>query len=563
MVFSMLDLVKKDSSVTDEDTSEVRGSVAPRDYLFAGATGLCFFILTFLWFALDHHVPMMDEAGHVLHGLYFRDLFEHASVLKGSWWHSMLTVSQFYPPVVPLVTGFLKATVVSSPFVDVFVHSAFTFVLASSMVLTGRLMGLTLRASVLAAVFVNLFPGVSSVNHQFMLDFPATAAVAAGMLAMLVWRARPGFPAAVAAGLVLGACCMTKQIVAAFLMGTGMFLVLEALFGGPKEKRAGLLLQLGALVVSTVVVGLPWVITNASYSKSITDYMTTCFREAGTTFGFAHNLLFYIGCFVPSMTPFLVSLFVISLVYMLATPRGRLIQMKLLPVTAMAVTGILLMSTYLCSLERYIMPALIFAAFCLGVGFDLLMSRRMLMAVVLLLVAGLQFVSYNFSPSPLNVPVLSELSGRMGVKTMAPTCKNGSKDNPVPASTDWGYAWVTGAIEKVDKDKPVYLNVLINEPELNAQSFELYFRERRLPIFGTTSRIWAVSGDIVEFDPEKALYYQWYLFKTANTPFGFKDRDSKEAFEKLSSFVKDSGRFYLAGSHPTPDGAAIELYRQK
>ncbi|MBK9140890.1 MAG: hypothetical protein IPM23_00230 [Candidatus Melainabacteria bacterium] len=561
----MLDVVNstnRDEALGGDQKSEVDSSLVRGDYAFAGATGLCFFLLTFLWFALDHHVPMMDEAGHVLHGLYFRDLFEHASVLKGSWWHSMLTVSQFYPPVVPLVTGFLKAAVVSSPFVDIFVHSAFTFVLASSVVLTGRLMGLTLRASVLAAIFVNLFPGVSSVNHQFMLDFPATAAVGAGMLAMLLWRARPGFRSALVAGLVLGVCCMTKQIVAAFLMGTGILLVIEALFGSSREKRAGLLRQLGVLVVSTVVVGLPWVITNASYSKSITDYMTTCFREAGTTFGFAHNLFFYVGCFVPSMTPFLVTLFVASLIYMLVTPGGRRIQVKLLPVSAMAVTGVLLMSTYLCSLERYIMPALIYAAFCLGVCFDSLMSRRMLMAVVLLMVAGLQFVSYNFSPSPLNFPVLAELSGRMGVKTMAPTCKNGSKDNPVPASTDWGYAWVTGEIERVDRGKPVYLNVLVNEPELNAQSFELYFRERRLPIIGTTSRIWAVSGDIVEFDPEKALYYQWYLFKTANTPFGFKDRNSKEAFEKLSSFVKDSGRFYLAGSHPTPDGAAIELYRQ-
>ncbi|MGE3556406.1 MAG: ArnT family glycosyltransferase [Candidatus Obscuribacterales bacterium] len=562
----MLDLIKKDATVTGDESSGVKPSLSRRDYLAAGSSGLCLFLLTFLWFSLDHHVPMMDEAGHVLHGLYFRDLFEHASVLKGSWWHSMLTVSQFYPPVVPLVTGFLKATVVSSPFVDIFVHAAFTFVLTASMVLAGRLMGLTLRASVLAAVFVNLFPGVSSVNHQFMLDFPATAAVGAGVLAMLVWRARPGFVRAVAVGLLLGVCCMTKQIVAAFLLGTGIFLVIGALSGGQKEKRAGLLLQLGALVVSTVVVGLPWVITNASYSKSITDYMSTCFQESGTTFGFGHNLIFYIGCFVPSMTPLLVTLFVGSLIYMLVSARGRRIQVELLPVTAMAVAGVLLMSTYLCSLERYIMPALIYAAYCLGAGCDMLMSRRMLMSVVLLTLAGLQFVSYNFSPYPLNVPLLAELSSRMGVKTMAPTCKNGSKDNPVPASTDWGYAWVTGEIEKVDKDKPVYLNVLINEPELNAQSFELYFRERRLPIFGTTSRIWAVSGDVVEFSEEKALYYQWYLFKTANTPFGFKDRDSKEAFEKLTSFVKDSGpsgRFYLAGSRPTPDGAAIELYRQK
>ena len=110
------------------------------------------------------------------------------------------------------------------------------------MVPIGRLVGLGLGACVLSAIVINLFPGVSASNHQFMLDFPALAAV--GLVVLLNWRSRPGMVHSLVVGIILGLCIMVKQVAAIFLLGPGLFLVIEALLEEGGEQRRSRLVQL-------------------------------------------------------------------------------------------------------------------------------------------------------------------------------------------------------------------------------------------------------------------------------------------------------------------------------
>jgi len=537
--------------------SELKNS----DVMAAALTGAVLFGITFAWFAFDHHVPMMDEAGHILRGLAYEALLSSPRPLDIAWWKELFTVSQFYPPMVYGVTGIIKALTFSSRWIDVVVQCCFTLILSCSMVMIGRLLGLGLRASVLAAVVINLFPGVSASNHQFMLDFPALAAVGAGLLAMLTWRNHPNARSSVAVGATLGICVLVKQIVAVFLIGVGVLLVIEVILGGGSQHRRPRLFQILTIVVCAVFVAGPWIAANQSFNRALIAYMGTDLSTAGMGFTFVDNLEFYLGSLYSSMSPFLLATFLIS-----AFAMGLMPHRQLLPVTISALAGVALMSLYILPQERYVLSALIFPAFCIGAGLDRLLDAApaplRMSGMLIAVVACLQFVSFSFAPYPLHAwEPLSGLSGLLGVENKTDHGKGGHKDNPVQQA-DWGHVWALDVVEKRDGDTPVYLNVMANHPQVNAQTFDLFAREHEGAVQATTSRVWTITGDTVDFNEQSALYHHWYLFKSGDNGFRLRDQESVQNHDRLFRFVKGGTRYERVASHRIHDGSVLTLFRQ-
>jgi hypothetical protein len=70
-------------------------------------------------------------------------------------------------------------------------------------------------------------------------------------------------------------------------------------------------------------------------------------------------------------------------------------------------------------------------------------------------------------------------------------------------------------------------------------------------------------GDRVSFDPQTAMYFQWYLLKSGGQGNLLRDEESERNYARLIHFVEQSGRFDLIATHPLPDGSTMFLYRQK
>jgi len=531
------------------------------DFITATITGATIFFVTIIWFAFDHHVPMMDEAGHILRGLTYGELFSRPRPLDAGWWRSLLTVSQFYPPLVYVLTGLIKAATVNARYIDVLVQCSFSLILTGSMVLAGRLLGLSLRASAIAAIVINLFPGVSASNHQFMLDFPALAAVGLGLLMLLLWRNRPDIRLAIAAGVTLGLCCMVKQVVVIFLFGAALFMSIEALSDDERNRRRARLRQFGVIIMCAILVVSPWTLTNQAFTRSLLDYMENDLTNRGLGFSFFDSLMFYLGSLYSTMSPFLLLVFLVSLMLI-----GREGHRKLLPVSSLALAGIGLMSFFIHPLERYVLSALVFPAFCLGKAIDDMLSAGSAAfkasGALILAIACLQFISFTFTAYP--IPALESLTGlsdALHVRVGISFGKDGRKDNPV-IKADWGYDWVLKTIESRDGNAPVYLNVMANHPRINAQTFDLYSREYGSSVRATTSRVWTIVGDEVDFNEQSALYHHWYLFKTGDSGFQLKDDTSRQNYERLYRFVTSGNRFEPAGTHRIADGSLLQLFRQ-
>ncbi|MBZ0185271.1 MAG: hypothetical protein K8F91_03390, partial [Candidatus Obscuribacterales bacterium] len=355
-------------------------------------------------------------------------------------------------------------------------------------------------------------------------------------------------------GLVLAMCCLTKQIVAGFLIFPGLFFLIAALMDKDKLFRIKGTIT---VAVSTILFALPWLIANWGEMMKMESTVKVEFAEAGMSSSLFGNLFYYAGSLWWSLSPSLCLLFVASI--LLVGPKKHL---RLLPIWASSLGGLLFISSWTFRLpdERYLVPGLLIAAVCSSVLVGQLLHQTRLfpkLCVLFLLLAGIcsnyvQFFDRSFVDRFAPVRVFAGLPSGNG---QAPDL------SPVRFS-DWGYSWVFSSIEKIDGQQPVYLNVLTNLPELNAHTFELEVKERNLGLRPTTSRVYTCGGDQVEFNRETALYYEWYLIKTGNQGYRLKDKKDVKNLSLLEGFIASGGEYYLVGSRTAPDGAILKLYRK-
>src|SRR6185369_14648599 len=112
--------------------SDTRKSSLPV-WMLAAATALCFALTLAYWLAIVTRQPSMDEAGHILNGLSYRDLFAHPAVWNKHWWAEALTVNRFYPPVAYVFAGFLKLVLGTGHWVDILWLVSFDAILSLSI----------------------------------------------------------------------------------------------------------------------------------------------------------------------------------------------------------------------------------------------------------------------------------------------------------------------------------------------------------------------------------------------------------------------------------------------
>lgn len=511
-----------------------------------------------LWYCFDNHIPMMDEAGHILNGLGYRELFSHPKPWRADWLVKSLTVNTFYPPTVYIITGLVKTVLGAGRHWDVLVHVYFTFLLTASVFFTSRLLHIPLLAALTSALLINAYPETSSLNHIFMLDFPALSSSAFGIFLLTFWWRYPKWLNAVLCGVLIGYCCLTKQIVAAFLFGTGLFYFVAALRNENRKKLVG---QILLLAFSTAAVGAPWLILNYKSMKAINDYAQTNLVSAGQKLTPWQSMLYYLKSYYFTLSP-LGCIFFLSSIF----AAGKKIHLQLAPIWASALLGFLLMCNYVYPLERYILPSLIIAATVSGaVLANLISNKKMTLkigGIAISLALIFQYISFNFTPYPISLAPLTVLSQMMGVKLETSIySRDGTKENPFPPN-DWGYDWALDHIKKRDSNAPVYLNVMANKTNLNAQTFDLVTKEQTSPVRATTSRIWSIVGDSYEFDPEKAMYFHYYLVKEGDHGAPWKNKESEQAYEALKTFLTTSGKFEQVDRHKCPDGQDLILYRQ-
>jgi len=523
--------------------------------LLAAVLGIAGGALAF-WCYFDHSVPSWDAAGHLLNGLSFRELFRHPKPFDVHWYHQLLTVNCFYPPLTYVLAGVIKAVLGTGLWLDSLMKVFYLTVMSISVYgLVGKLTKDRL-AAVFSVLVVNLYPEVCAESHKSMLDFPVMSMSALALLTLAWWHDKPSWKRAATLAFATGCGLLTKQVCAAFLVLPFAFYF----FGALKRKRfneAGMLASAG---ITAGAMLLPWFILATPTIKKVAAEIQVALGNKQVSDVFFSNIGAYVG-FIPAMaTPLLV---VVAVIALLAARKEVHSQMALLWCSLLSATVLLSTLTWQYALPRYYISALIVLAAYSGVLLAQLWRsksawKRLLMAGI---VSGgiLGYVAVNFCPYPLGSDALKN------VRTMSLRPVSGVTgdrfEHPYP-DEDWGIGWVLNKVKETDGEAPVWLNVLPSTQQLNVHAFEYYGRQGKYQVRPTTSRSWSAAGDSAQFKEEDALHYQWYLLKTGEQGFKFHDPASRANFDRWTDYIAKGGKFEFKGEKQLPDGSRMSLYRQ-
>jgi hypothetical protein len=511
-----------------------------------------------LWCSFDHAVPSWDAAGHLLNGLSYRDLFRHAKPFDLHWYHQLLTVNCFYPPLTYVLSGLVKTVLGVHLWTDSLMKVFYLTVLNVSVF--GLVSKLTRDrlAAVFSVLIVNMYPEVAAESHKSMLDFPVMAMSALSLFALSWWNDKPSWKRAAVLALATGAALMTKQVCAAFLVLPFAYYFLAA----ARQKKWS---ETAMLVSSGLAAGsmlIPWLIVSTPTIKKVAAEIQVALGNKQVSEVFFSNIASYIG-FVPAMaTPFLLIAALSGLILLKQETHKQLTVLWL-----SSLSGLILLSTltWQYALPRYFISALIVLAAGSGCALSLLwrsgnwVKRTIVSGVVIL--GALAYTAVNFSPNPLAENNALDFVRSISARPVGADTKD-RFEHPCP-DEDWGIGWVLWEIKNKDGDAPVWLNVLPSTQQLNVHAFDYYAHQGGFRVRPTTSRSWSAAGDSSRFHEEDALHYQWYLLKTGEQGFKFHDHSSRVSFNKWVNYVETGGKFALVGEKPLPDGSVLSLYRQR
>lgn len=210
--------------------------------------------INFWWLWTDSRAPGIDSGFHLGLALQYRSQLQ-AGDLLGPFQNSAN-----YPPIIHIV-GALGSLVggLSSRAMVAGLNVVFLPLLAFGTYHVGRIAH-GARAGVLAALFALGTPIVLSGFHEFLLDVPETAMVAAAAALLLASDrfARTGH--VVAAGVVVGIGLLTKQSFALFLAGLVAVMILR---GGWRRWR-----NVAIFCGLALALALPWYLSHRAQIQS-------------------------------------------------------------------------------------------------------------------------------------------------------------------------------------------------------------------------------------------------------------------------------------------------------
>lgn len=518
-------------------------------------------LINWLWFTIDHPLLSQDEAGHILNAWRFQELFAQPEILRPHWWKELLEVNRCYPPTTYVISALLKLALGGSRAIDSGVMVLFSAALVVATFNICRLLNLGQRVSLLAPSLLSLYPLTAVYTHTYYLDMQLAAAVACGLWAILWWQetaTTTGLKRAIIAGIVIGISCFVKHLVVIFIAGGALVIAAEHLRTNKISKMY--CISMATLVFTALLIVLPWVIHNASFIGGLTKDNLHYMQQTGQSTNFAKAALRYLQFLPECMSPLLFGSFILSTIFV-----DKKYHHILLPLSVSALFGLAVTCSWNAAtpINRYLTAALIcpsvYTALFLNQLFTSKKISAKLLAGLILSISILQYTAFCFSPYPLSW--LSSIPQAMGLSMQNPVTNLKQRGCPQPAE-DWGYNMVAEKIAQTDGKQPVWLNVTTNMSQLNTHGFELLAKEKGYGFKPTTSRMWTVSGDKIEFSPETTLYYEWFLLKTGNTGNHWIDSNSERNFAELMQYVRSCGTYQLVSTQDLPDGSKLELFHQ-
>ena len=531
---------------------------------FCTAGIITFFILALIaWHCLDKTVPGYDPAWHCIYSSTMRRFFTHVHEWSIPNVVALLRQHFNYPAGGWIFNGLLKVVFGDTAFADRACLVVQTLILAIGFYkLSMYTWGDRVKANC-GLLFLLCAPVICALEHLPLLDLLQTTAFTCYAAALIYWNSTKTWKSAVIAALFFGFYCTTKQIAVLFGAPVLVLLTLYSLY----KRNYKEFFQVSLILAAAPVFLLLWVIPNLAELKMYVSARGQIGSTLLEKFLFVvRNVRLSSAAIWESVSP----LTVLPVLLLFWSSNWKANAQKVLLPSVAALGGLLLMIVvfyYNVPEARYF--GAIAVAFCLfsggivGEAIKSSISWKRALATCLLLFLPVQMLALNFSqaplikrPIPLNVsPVFDWFGVSSDILLRNDVALDANGDS-------WKQKWVIDTIEKVEKIRFVYLNVLPSTWEYNQGSFSYLCSVHKSHIIPVTWR--ACNPDMTDgfvSKPSDAAAMDWFLIKTGYQGT-LSPEKSKEAYQTVVNFVEKSGDFVLIDKTALPDGSELKLYRK-
>jgi hypothetical protein len=174
----------------------------------------------------------------------------------------------------------------------------------------------------------------------------------------------------------------------------------------------------------------------------------------------------------------------------------------------------------------------------------------------------LQFIVFNYSPYPISLPSALAASCKGLIQGPLEEGAVQPPTNPLPPGDLWGQEWLVDTLHSADST--ARLNVLPSIAEISVHTLEVVALYKKAAFDISTFRRFTLGGDVVVYDQQAIDYYNWYAVKSGKqSGFKFVDRISENNYNRIQSYIENSGLFELIGERRLPDDSSLRLYRRR
>jgi 4-amino-4-deoxy-L-arabinose transferase-like glycosyltransferase len=217
-----------------------------------------------LWLALDRSVPAWDQSNHLTHSLKYLYALENPQFLDGQWWRSFWMLSNKYPPLTYILSVPFQQVLGTGSDRALLVNLLYSAILLVSVYGIAKTL-FSPQVGVWAAGLCVLFPRLSEVRLQYLIDTPLMTFTAASFCCLTLWRSQKTrlgkWLWAILFGMSWGLALLTKQSVMFFLVAPLLWLGMSYLW----QRKWGRIAQLIASFWVSLLIWAPWYRTNWIY----------------------------------------------------------------------------------------------------------------------------------------------------------------------------------------------------------------------------------------------------------------------------------------------------------
>lgn len=532
---------------------------------FFTAGVITFFVLALLvWHCLDKVIPGYDPAWHCMYSSNIRRFLTHAHEWSIPNFVALLRQHFGYPAGGWIFNGLLKVFFGDSAFADRACLIVQTLIMAIGFYKLSMYTWTDRVKANCGLLFLLCAPLICGMQHVPLLDLLQTMAFTCYAAALMYWNSNKTWKAAGIAALFFGFYCTTKQI--ALLFGAPV-LVLLALWSLYKRNYKEFF-QVGLILAACPVFLLIWIIPNFAelqlYLSSRGQIGSTLLEKLSLI---GRNLRMSSGQFWESVSP--LTVLPVLLLFLKSNWKANA-QKVLLPCVAALGGSLIMVVVFYYNVPDSRYYGAIAVAYCLfagGIVGEAIMSSsswKKTLATCLLMFLPFQMLTLNFSPAPLiKQPVVQKVSPAFSCFGLnsdfflrTTVAFDGSKDS-------WKQQWAIDTIEKTEKGRYVFLNVLPSTWVYNQGSFSYLCNVRKSHVVPVTWRgCNADMTDSFSHKPSDTASIDWFLIKTDYQGASLTPEKSAEAYRTLTNFVEHSGEFVLIDKTTVPDGSELRLYRK-